>query len=79
MILVRRWLMAIDTLINEAKGMSDQDINEVIDFIRFIKIRSFRTDAVEKKMKYRQAGRLQGKIRMSEDFDAPLDDFKEYM
>ena len=23
--------MAIDTLINEAKGMSDQDINEVID------------------------------------------------
>lgn len=71
--------MAIDTLINEVKGMTDQDINEVIDFIRFIKIRSFRTDTAIKKTKYRKAGRLQGKIRMSEDFDAPLDDFKEYM
>ena len=24
-------------------------------------------------------GRLKGKIKMSPDFDAPLDDFKEYM
>jgi hypothetical protein len=24
-------------------------------------------------------GKFKGKIRMSDDFDAPLDDFKEYM
>lgn len=24
-------------------------------------------------------GRLKGKIKMADDFDAPLDDFKEYM
>ena len=27
----------------------------------------------------KQAGMLKGKIHMSDDFDAPLDDFKEYM
>ena len=27
----------------------------------------------------RKAGNAKGKIWMSEDFDAPLDDFKEYM
>ena len=71
--------MAIDTLINEAKGMSDQDIREVIDFMRFIKIKSTKADSSSNKKKYRQAGRYQGKIRMAADFDAPLEDFKEYM
>lgn len=71
--------MAIDTLINETKGMSEQDINEVIDFIRFIKIRPYKNENLTTRKKYRRAGRHQGKIRMSEDFDAPLDDFKEYM
>jgi antitoxin (DNA-binding transcriptional repressor) of toxin-antitoxin stability system len=27
----------------------------------------------------RKAGRLKGKIHMSDDFDAPLEDFREYM
>jgi len=27
----------------------------------------------------RQPGRFKGQIHMSEDFDAPLEDFKEYM
>ncbi len=29
--------------------------------------------------KYRQAGTMKGMIWMSDDFDAPLEDFKEYM
>jgi antitoxin (DNA-binding transcriptional repressor) of toxin-antitoxin stability system len=28
---------------------------------------------------WRQAGRFKGKIHMADDFDAPLEDFKEYM
>lgn len=71
--------MAIDMLINEAKGMSDQDIKEVVDFMRFIKIKSFHAEDAVRNKKYRQAGRFKGKIRMSADFDAPLADFKEYM
>jgi len=29
--------------------------------------------------KYRQAGSLKGMITMAEDFDAPLEDLKDYM
>jgi Protein of unknown function (DUF2281) len=29
--------------------------------------------------KYRQAGSLQGKITLAADFDAPLEDLKDYM
>lgn len=32
-----------------------------------------------KPIKKRQAGVLTGKVRMSDDFDEPLDDLKEYM
>ena len=33
----------------------------------------------QKQIKKRQAGILKGKIWMADDFDAPLDDFKDYM
>jgi hypothetical protein len=33
----------------------------------------------EEPTQYRQAGSLQGKITMTDDFDAPLEDFKDYM
>ena len=35
--------------------------------------------ADEPQKKSRQFGRLKGKIRMADDWDAPLEDFKEYM
>ena len=34
---------------------------------------------VEDSKFYRQPGSAKGMIRMSEDFDAPLEDFQEYM
>ena len=37
-----------------------------------------RLSAIEGK-RYRQFGSAQGEIWMSEDFDEPLDDFREYM
>ena len=35
-------------------------------------------EPIKKKNKQRELGTLKGKITMSEDFDAPLDDFKDY-
>ncbi len=35
--------------------------------------------STEEPEKYRQAGSLEGKIIMSDDFDKPLEELKEYM
>ena len=51
---------------------------QVMDFIEFLMNRKQEkpNDSTPKK---RPIGLMKGKIRMSDDFDAPLDDFKEYM
>ena len=49
--------------------------NEVNDFIDFL----IQKSAKEKEKVFPKFGSAKGKIRMSADFDAPLDDFKEYM
>jgi hypothetical protein len=36
-------------------------------------------DKTEQPKRVRKAGTLKGQIWMSDDFDAPLEDFKEYM
>jgi hypothetical protein len=38
-----------------------------------------RKKSVDKTSDSPKFGRLKGKIRMADDFNAPLDDFKEYM
>ena len=48
---------------------------EVSDFIDFLMQKS----SSKKKKIVPQFGSAKGKIKMSPDFDAPLDDFKEYM
>ena len=48
---------------------------EVSDFIDFLLEKS----STKKKKVIPQFGSAKGKIKMSPDFDAPLDDFKEYM
>ena len=48
---------------------------EVIDFIDFLLSKNL-GNTKKKKPKF---GCLKGKIKISEDFDAPLEDFKEYM
>lgn len=47
---------------------------EVNDFVDFLLNKS--KPAIKKPAKF---GSAKGKIRMSADFDEPLDDFKEYM
>lgn len=58
---------------------------EVIHFMQYLKIAHLRKDsyavtlASQNKEVYRKTGLYKGQIKMSEGFDDPLDDFKEYM
>ena len=75
--------MAIDLLVQEAKEMSEETLMEVVRFMRFIKSQTMYTPdmrIVESgKKPIRKAGIYRGLIKVSDDFDEPLDDFKEYM
>ena len=62
-----------------------EEVNDFVDFVidRKTKVQN---DSVEKKIQAQKEilpeggfGCLKGKIWMSEDFDEPLDDFKDYM
>ncbi|MFH1320725.1 MAG: DUF2281 domain-containing protein [Bacteroidota bacterium] len=48
---------------------------EVADFVEFLKQKA----KSKKKIRKRKFGYAKGFFKMSEDFDEPLDDFKEYM
>lgn len=50
---------------------------EVLHFVQFLKQETKKGDKPPRPK--RQAGMLKGKIWMAPDFDAPLEDFKEYM
>jgi Protein of unknown function (DUF2281) len=48
---------------------------EVADFVEFLSTKT----KTKSKLKAREFGFAKGKIKLAPDFDAPLDDFKEYM
>lgn len=56
--------------------LPDDMKKEVDDFVDFLKTK---TQVKEKAKTQRKAGLAKGLIQMREDFDEPLDDFKEYM
>jgi hypothetical protein len=51
----------------------------ILHYIEFLKARYTSSEPQPEQPKKRQAGRLKGKIIMAEDFDAPLEDLKDYM
>ncbi len=78
--------MSIDVLLQEARGMTDDTLREVIHYMQFLKVAPSRTIEVSvtpieenKEIVYRQPGLYKNQIKMSDDFDNPLDDFEEYM
>ena len=72
--------MTIETLIQEAQGTSEDILDKVIRYLKFLKKEAMGGNASEpERQKRRPFGIYRGQIKMSEDFDAPLDDFKEYM
>ncbi|MBQ9061261.1 MAG: DUF2281 domain-containing protein [Eubacterium sp.] len=71
--------MPIDLLVKEAEGMSDDAIMEVVRFMRFIKIENNISGKSTSLKRKGLAGKYRGQGWMADDFDAPIDDFREYM
>jgi len=76
--------MALKMILQEAKGMSDESLMEVLNFIRFLKVSSVKVsiDPIQQiasngKRKIRSGGILKGRIKMAGNFDDPIDDFEE--
>jgi hypothetical protein len=63
------------SLENKIKALPEELKSEVMDFIDFLLLRYKNND-------FKQDtgfGCLKGKIEMTDDFDEPLEEFKEYM
>jgi hypothetical protein len=52
---------------------------EVLHYIEFLAEKYAKDTSTQKPPKKRKAGALKGKIWMAEDFDAPLEDLKDYV
>lgn len=52
---------------------------EVRDFVEFLKQKADKAEKANSRNPQRLYGVLKGKIEISEDFDDPIDDFKDYM
>ena len=53
-------------------------LDEVAVFLDFLSYRIQKSEAQNQNIK-RMPGIMKGEVYMSDDFDAPLDDFKEYI
>lgn len=66
----QQWLQDFESLPPEKQA-------EVVDFIQFLKSRQAQQSQQQKPK--RPFGVLKGEVWMSDDFDAPLEDFAAYM
>lgn len=77
--------MGLDLLLQETKGLSEEALMEVVRFVKFMKSESANNLGLASAndsngtKKIRLAGKYRGKGWMADDFDEPLNDFKEYM
>ena len=78
--------MLFEMLIEEARGMTDDALMEVIHYIRFLKTYSKDSNYVEiipslddKRKIYREPGIYKNKLKISKSFDEALDDFELYL
>jgi len=67
--------MTYQYLYTQLSGLPKDLMKEVADFIEFLKQK--RSKAV--KGKKRKSGLAKGQIKLADNFDAALDDFKTYM
>lgn len=68
-------LMRQDRLLEKIKKIPVAYQQQVEDFIDFILEKKYQP-SLENGRKF---GLLKGKLKMSDDFDEPIEDFKEYM
>jgi len=73
--------MTANIIFQEIQNLPEPLQQQVLDFIRFLKTK--RVNGKSKKSaeapQKRIFGLAKGKIHLAPDFDAPLEDFKEYM
>jgi hypothetical protein len=63
------------SLYNKINSLPENLKKEVQDFVEFLQTKVKK----DSRKQPRAFGSLKGKIKMSEDFDAPIEDFKDYM
>ena len=78
--------MPIELVVKNATGLPDKYVDMAVSYIHFLQSQyqqeqqaSVSSSRTKGKPILRKAGMLNGQISMTADFDAPLDDFKEYM
>jgi len=74
----------LDSTIYEKLQLMPQQLKtEILDFMDYLWMKYQKqnnsSDIIITQKKQRQWGQFAGKIKIADDFDAPLDDFKEYM
>ena len=67
--------MTANNLYSKIASLPPSLIEEVNDFVEFLKMKQKNKEVV----KERKFGCAQGLMVMHDDFEAPLEDFKEYM
>jgi translation initiation factor 2 beta subunit (eIF-2beta)/eIF-5 len=63
-------------ILTQIQKLPEQLKREVVHYIEFLQTKHA---AQNQKNKKRRAGSAKGKYELAPDFDAPLEDFKEYM
>ncbi len=66
--------MEILTITEEIETLPRELRQEVIDFVGFLKTKY----ADKRLLREREFGFAKGKVKLHDDFDAPLDEFKAY-
>ncbi len=68
--------MGTFVLAKEIESLPYELRQEVFDFVGFLKTKHLKKQPW---VKEREFGFAKGKVKLHKDFDAPLDEFKEYM
>jgi hypothetical protein len=63
-------------ILSQIQQLPEQLKQEVLHYVEFLHAKHGKQNG---KSKNRKAGRAKGKYKLAPDFDAPLEDFKEYM
>ncbi len=63
-------------ILSQIQQLPEQLRQEVLHYIEFLQTKY---NVQTPKPKNRKAGSAKGKFKLAPDFDAPLEDFKEYM
>ncbi len=61
------------------KTIPEEYMGEIYDYLEQFSIRILQKKGIPSKAPVRKLGTLKGKITLHSDFDAPVEDFAEYM